>query len=111
MMASTTTLRSGISDLVNDLVKIGNNTTNADQQTALLKITNALMILWQQVIFDQLNAQTSDYKTAIASLDDAKAAAAAAKKDMDGVVQAIKKATAAAKALDKVINFAVKLLV
>ena len=110
-MAKTTTLRSGISDLVNDLVKIGNNTTNADQQTALLKITNALIILWQQVIFDQLNAQTNDYKAAVASLDDAKAAAAAAKKDLDGVAQVIKEATTAAKAIDKVINFAVKLLV
>jgi hypothetical protein len=110
-MAKTTTLRSGISDLVNDLVKIGNNTTNADQQTALIKITNALMILWQQVIFDQLNAETSNYKDAIASLDDAKAAAAAAKKNLDDVAHAIEKATSAAKAIDKLINFAVKLLV
>lgn len=110
-MADTTNLRTGISDLVNDLVKILNNTTHAEQQTALQKIINALMILWQQVIFDQLNQQSSDYQAAIASLDEAQEAAGQAKTDLDHVALAIGKATTAAKAVDKVIKFAVKLLV
>ena len=107
---ATKNIRSGIGDLVNDLVKVLNNTTNATQQTELLKIVNALMILWQQVIFDQLNKETADYKAALASLDTAKEAAVQAKKDLDNVAEAIKRAAAAAKAVDKVINFAVKLL-
>lgn len=110
-MAKTKNLRSGIGDLVNDLVKVLNNTTNADQQTALLKIVNALMVLWQQVILDQLNNKTEEYLDALTTLDAAQEAAAAAKKDLDQVTDAIKKATTAAKAVDKVINFAVKLLV
>lgn len=109
-MVATKTLRGGISDLVNDLVKIANNTTNASQQTELQKLINALMILWQQVIFDQLNTTTPDYLSAINAIGVAKESATEAKKDLDKVVDTITKATQAAKAVDKVINFAVKLL-
>jgi hypothetical protein len=96
---------------VNDLVKVANNTTNADQQTALNKIINVLFVLWQQVILDQLNTKTDTYRDALSSLDEAQEAAVAAKKDLEEVAAAIRKATAAAKAVDKIINFAVKLLV
>ncbi|MDR4458911.1 MAG: hypothetical protein MRJ67_00060 [Nitrospirales bacterium] len=106
-----TTIRTGISDLVNVLNKVRNNTTVAQDQMDLQKIINALFILWQQVIFDQLDKKEADYKAAIKSLNDAEKVAKAALKDLNQVVDAIKTATAAAKAIDKVVNFAVKLLV
>ena len=106
-----TTIRSGISDVVNVLNKVRNNTTVAQDQIDLQKIINALMILWQQVIFDQLDKTTEDYKAAIASLNDSEKSAKEALKDLQQVAGAIKDAVAAAKAVDKVINFAIKLLV
>jgi hypothetical protein len=106
-----TTIRSGISDLVNVLNKVRNNTTVAQEQIDLQKIINALFILWQQVIFDQLDKTNADYKAAIKSLNAAEKFAKGALKDLDKVAGAIKLATAAAKAVDKVVNFAVKLLV
>jgi hypothetical protein len=106
-----TTIRSGISDLVNVLNKVRNNTTVAQEQIDLQKIINALFILWQQVIFDQLDKTAADYKAAIKSLNDAEKIAKGAFKDLDKVADAIKTATAAAKAVDKVVNFAIKLLV
>lgn len=106
-----TTIRSGISDLVNVLNKVRNNTTVAQEQIDLQKIINALFILWQQVIFDQMDKADADYKAAIKSLNEAEKVAKAALKDLDQVVDAIKTATAAAKAVDKVVNFAIKLLV
>ena len=106
-----TTIRSGISDLVNVLNKVRNNTTVAQEQIDLQKIINALFILWQQVIFDQLDKTAADYKAAIKSLNDAEKIAKGALKDLDKVADAIKTATAAAKAVDKVVNFAIKLLV
>jgi len=106
-----TTIRSGISDVVNVLNKVRNNTTVAQDQIDLQKIINALMILWQQVIFDQLDKTTDDYKAAIASLNDAEKSAKAALQGLQKVRDAIDDAVAAAKAVDKVINFAIKLLV
>jgi hypothetical protein len=104
-----TTIRSGISDVVNVLNKVRNNTTVAQDQIDLQKIINALMILWQQVIFDQLDKTTDDYKAAISSLNDAEKSAKAALKDLEQVADAIKVAVTAAKAVDKVVNFAIKL--
>ncbi len=106
-----TTIRSGISDLVNVLNKVRNNTTVAQEQINLQKLINVLFILWQQVIFDQLDKKTQDYKDAIRSLNDAEKEAKAALKDLGKVAHAIKIATSAAKAVDKVVKFAIKLLV
>ena len=106
-----TTIRSGISDLVNELNKVRNNTTVAQEQIDLQKIINALFILWQQVIFDQMDKNDANYKAAIKSLNDAEKIAKGAVKDMGEVADAIKTATAAAKAVDKIVNFAIKLLV
>jgi hypothetical protein len=106
-----TTLRSGISDLVNTLNKVRNNTTVAQEQIDLQKIINALFILWQQVIFDQLKTSEKNYKAAIVSLNAAEAVATDALADLKKVAKAIKAASSAAKKVDKVVNFAVKLLV
>jgi folylpolyglutamate synthase/dihydropteroate synthase len=105
------TLRSGIGDLVNDLNKVRNNTTNAQQQQDLQKILNVLFMLWQQVIVDTLDANDAKYKTALASLNDAEKSAQQAVGDMSKVANAIATATTAAKALDKVVNVAAKFLV
>jgi hypothetical protein len=104
-----TTIRSGISDLVNELNKVRNNTTVAQEQIDLQKIINVLFILWQQVIFDQLDKTKANYKAAIAALNDAAKTAKTAFKDLEKVSDAIKDATAAAKAVDKVVKFAIKL--
>lgn len=106
-----TTIRSGISDVVNELNKVRNNTTVAQQQIDLQKIINILMILWQQVIYDQLDKTNEDYKSAIKSLNDAEKVAKSAIKDLNKVTDAIEMATKAAKAIDKVIQFAIKLFI
>jgi hypothetical protein len=105
------TIRSGIGDLVNVLNKVRNNTTVAQDQIDLQKLINVLFILWQQVIFDQLDKTTEDYKDAIRFLNDAEKAAKTALKDLTKVAETIETATAAAKAVDKVVKFAIKLLV
>jgi ABC-type transporter Mla subunit MlaD len=105
-----TTIRSGISDLVNALNKVRNNTTVAQEQSDLQKIINALFTLWQGVIYDQLDNTDADYKAAIDSLNDAEKIATAALTDLNQVADAIKAATAAAQAVDKVVSFAAKYL-
>ncbi len=105
-----TTIRSGISDLVNVLNKVRNNTTVAQEQIDLQKIIAVLFVLWQQVIYDTLDKNDADYKAAIKSLGDAEKVAKTALNDLDQVGAAIKSATTAAKAVDKVVNLAIKLL-
>lgn len=105
-----TTIRSGISDVVNMLNKVRNNTTVAQEQLDLQKLINVFFILWQQVIVDQLDKKTQDYKDAIKSLNEAEKVAKSALKDLSKVAGAIAKATDAAKAVDKVVKFAIKLL-
>src|SRR5438105_1847913 len=104
------TIRSGISDLVNVLNKVRNNTTVAQQQIDLQKIIGVFFVLWQQVIYDTLDTKNTDYKAAITSLGDAEKSATTALSDLRKVEEAIKAATAAAKAVDKVVNLAIKLL-
>ncbi len=104
------TIRSGISDLVNVLNKVRNNTTVAQQQIDLQKIIGVLFVLWQQVIYDTLDKKDADYKAAIKSLGDAEKVATTAQSDLKKVEDAIRAATAAAKAVDKVVNLAIKLL-
>ena len=105
-----TTIRSGISDVVNVLNKIRNNTTVAQEQIDLQKIIGVMFVLWQQVIFDSLDSKDADYKAAIKSHGDAEKTAKSALADLKKVEDAIKAATAAAKAIDKVVNVAIKLL-
>lgn len=105
------TIRSGISDLVNVLNKVRNNTTVAQEQIDLQKLINVLFILWQQIIFDNLDKTNQDYKDAIESLNDAEKTAKTALKDLNRVKVSIENATKAAQAIDKVVNFSIKLLV
>ncbi len=106
-----TTIRSAISDLVNILNKVRNNTTVAQHQIDLQKIINVPFILWQQVLYDQLDKNAADYKAAIRSLKDAERLAKASLKDLEKVADAIDAATDAAKAVDKVVKFGIKLFV
>lgn len=110
-MANPETLRSGISDLVNDLVKIGNNSTDPVEQQALVEQINKLMDLWRRVILDQMDREAQDYKDALVTLGKAQDAASKAKDNLDKVADVIKKTAKAAAAIDKVLNFVLKALV
>lgn len=105
-----TTIRSGISDLVNILNKLRNNTTVASEQIELQKLINLFFVLWQQVIVDQLDSNTQAYKSAIDSLNVAEQCAKTALSDVEGITKAIESATKAARTVDSIVKFAVKLL-
>ena len=105
------TIRSGISDLANVLNKVRNNTTVAQEQSDLQSVLDVLFAQWPKVIYAQMDSTCDDYKAAIASLTDAQKSANAALKDIGKVASAIKMAGTAAKAIDKILNAASKVVV
>ena len=109
-MADTVTLRSGISDLVNDLQKIALDSDDPEVQTRIQYQVRALMLLWQEVIFESLNSTSADYKAAIKSVNQAKVDAAAVVRDIQQIAAAIDKAAKAIKKIDKLLGFTAKLV-
>lgn len=98
------TLRGKISDLVNILNKLRNNTTDPDQQEQLQKILRVLFMLWEEVIRQTLDSNTAAYKAALQSLSGAEKAAKEAINDIGKIADTIKAAVNAAKAVDAVVG-------
>jgi DNA-directed RNA polymerase beta' subunit len=104
------TLRAGLSDTLNDLNIARMRSTNPQEQLELQRIIRALMLLWEYVIYEQMDKRSGDYKDAIKAVTAAKTAAKQAVQDMEGVAEAIKKATQAAKVIDKIVGLALKVI-
>lgn len=100
----STTIRGEISDLVNDLNKLRNNIDDLDQRENIQKVLRVLFMLWEEVIRQQLDPNTSAYKFALKSLGEAEKAAKDAIGDINKVAEAIKSAAKAAKAIDEVVK-------
>lgn len=98
------TLRGNISDLVNVLNKLRNNTADPEQQEQLQKILRVLFMLWEEIIRQTLNSKTRDYKAALKSLSKAEKTAKKAITDIEKIADAIKDAVKAAKAVDAVVG-------
>ena len=109
-MAETKTLRSGISDLVNDLQKALMSTTDVELQEKIHNQVRALMLLWQEVIFAKLDKTTAEYKSTIKALDESKADAALAAQNIQSISAALEKAAKVIRKLDKLLGFTAKLV-
>lgn len=104
------TLRSGISDVVNDLNKARGAVSDPFVQVKIQKVLRQLFIVWEFTIIEQMDRTSDDYKDAIEKIKAAKVDAKAAVKDIERVEEAIKSAIKAAKAIDKIIDIALKII-
>lgn len=104
------TLRAGLSDVLNDLNIARMRTTDPQEQLELQRIIRVLMLLWEYVIYEQMDKRSKDYNDAIKAVTAAKIAAKQAVNDMKGIADAIKKATQAAKVIDKIVSLALKVI-
>lgn len=104
------TIRSGIGDIVNDLNKAQRTITDPFVQIEIQKVIEQLFVLWRLTIIEEMEKTSQDYKTALEKIKVAKADAKAAVKKMEKVKDAIKSANAVAKAVDKIIKVAIKLI-
>jgi hypothetical protein len=98
------TLRGNISNLVNILNKLLNNTGDPLEQEQLQKILRVLFMLWEEVIRQTLDSNTPAYKAALQSLTDAEKTATTAITDINKIADTIKVAVKAAKAVDAVVG-------
>jgi hypothetical protein len=101
------TIRGGISDTVNTLNKLRNNTTIPEEQIKLQKLIDLYFFLWGQVIYDQIDSSTPIYKQAIKTLKEAEKAAADALAGIEQVSEVIKIAAKAAQVIGSIIGIAV----
>jgi len=104
------TLRSGLVDLMNSLTKVGRNTTDLQQQRDIERLLLLLDPILDDVIAQSINNSTDDFKAAIKALAQAESDAQAAITDIKKVASTIQSATAAAKAVDKVIGLIINLI-
>lgn len=101
-MAST--IRGGMSDTVNKLNKLRNNTIIPEEQIRLQKIINVYFFLWQQVIYDQLDSSTQEYKDAIKALKAAEKTVDDALAGIKSVAEVIESAAEAAQIIGRIIG-------
>lgn len=105
------TLRSGISDTVNELNKLLLNTRDPEEEKRLRELLDIFFALWEVVIKQIIDNQTTEYREALEALSEAENYLEKAKSSIEDVAEAINKAVVAAKAVDKIVKLGIKLLV
>lgn len=105
-----TTLRQALSDVVNDIHKLIELAPDEETEELLRRQRRIYFALWEEVIKQELDRNTPLYRDALESLKAAGAAAQQAKADLAQVADAINKAVAAAKAVDKIVQLGIKYL-
>jgi hypothetical protein len=104
------TLRGNLSDTVNELNKLLRLTHDPDMEAKLRRLRRIYFALWEEVIRQDIDNRTPEFKDAIESLQVAHAAILEAKEDIETVANAINRAVAAAKTVDLVVNLGIDLL-
>ena len=104
------TLRGTISDTVNELNKLLLKTTDPEEEKKIRQLRRIYFALWEEVIKQEIDNRTPDFKEAIDSLKVAHDAAVQAKEDLQKISEAINRAVAAAKAVDKIVKLGIDLL-
>lgn len=104
------TLRTKISDLVNDLNKLWIKLPPGEESDEVRKTIRLLMALWQAVIEEDIDASTPKFRKALETLTKAEKDAKDALVDLEKAAKAIETAAKAAKAVDKIVGLVAKLL-
>jgi hypothetical protein len=97
-------LRGGLSDLINTLNKVRNNSGDPDLQLKIQKLLRVLYAIWEEVIAQTIDATTPAYRQALTAIGRAETSAKRALADLRKTAAAIRSAVRAAKAVDRVIK-------
>jgi hypothetical protein len=103
------TLHGNISDTVNELNKLLRETTDPEEEQKIRKLRRIYFALWEEVIEQEIDSRTPEFKEAIDSLKIARDAAIEAKEDIQKVAEAIDRAVSAAKAVDRIVKLGIDL--
>lgn len=104
------TLRSGISDTLNELNKLLLKALDPDEEARIRKLRRTYFTLLEEVINQEIDNRTPDFKDAIEALSIAEQFIVKSKSDIEEVAEAINKAVIAAKAVDKIVKIGIDAL-
>lgn len=104
------TLRSGISDTVNEINKLLLKTLDPAEEARLRRLRRIYFTLWEETIRQEIDNRTPDFKDAIEALTIAEKFLEKSRSDIEEVADAINKAVIAAKAVDKIVKIGVDAL-
>ena len=104
------TLREGISDTVNELNKLIRITQDPEQITKLRNLRRIYFMIWEEVIKQDIDKNTAEYKEALDSLDHAHQTIESAMQDIAKISASIDMAVTAAKAVNKIVKFGFDML-
>jgi len=103
------TLRGSIADAINEVNKLLLKTSDPEEQKKIRKLRKIYFALFEAVIIQEINRGTQEFKEAIDALEIARKEAVEAKKDIAKIAEVIKKAVAAAKAVDSIVKVGIDL--
>lgn len=103
------TLRGSIADAINEVNKLLSKTSDPEEQKKIRKLRKIYFALFEEVIKKEIKRGTQEFKEAIDALEIARKEAVEAKKDIAKIAEAIKKAVAAAKAVDSIVKVGIDL--
>jgi hypothetical protein len=103
------TLRGTLGDAINELNKLLLKTSDPEEEKKIRQLRRIYFTLFEEVIMQEINRGTQEFKEAIDSLEIARKEAVEAKKDIAKIAEAINKAIAAAKAVDRIVNVGIDL--
>ena len=102
------TLRGTISDAVNNLNKLLLQTLDDSQEKSIRSLRDIYFQLWQEVILQELDNSTQEFRSAIEALKATMQISADAQKDLKKVTKVIELANSAAKAVAKIVKVGIK---
>jgi len=109
MSTANDTVRSALSEAVDEINKLISVSTDPDQARQLHCLREIFFDLWEGAIKAEIDDAAPIYTDAITQLQQSESAAAAAQADISKIADAIQKAVSAAKAVDKVLNLGLQI--
>jgi hypothetical protein len=109
MSTANDTIRSALSEAVDEINKLISVTADPDEARQLHCLREIFFDLWEGAIKAEIDDSSPIYTNAITLLQQSEAAAEAAQEDISQIADAISKAVSAAKVVDKVLNLGVEI--
>jgi predicted metal-dependent hydrolase len=101
------TLRVTIVDTINELNKLLPRTKDEGEKRKLRLLRNFYFNLLTEVLRDEIDSNTDEFKEAIGMLEDAQASIAEAKNDIARVAEVINQLNKGARAIDRVVKIGI----
>lgn len=104
------TIRVNLVNLLNEFNKLLVLTNNDDEEAKIRKNRRILFVLLEEVVKQEIDANTTEFREAISALREARQKVEDAKADIGKIVDAIRFVVLAAKAVDTIVRVGIGLI-